>query len=61
MIDYSSDAQEFQMVIDMYISDFDEAAMGDDDYYGSDAYDWWYDSLADMNIIMTEEAWVYLS
>jgi hypothetical protein len=48
------------MVIDMYISDFDEEAMGDDDYYGSDAYDWWYDSLADMNIIMTEEAWVYL-
>jgi hypothetical protein len=33
----------------------------DDEYYEFDAYDWWYDTLEEMNIIINEQAWLYLN
>jgi hypothetical protein len=38
-----------------------ESEWDDDEYYEFDAYDWWYDTLEEMNIIINEQAWLYLN
>jgi hypothetical protein len=55
MIGGDNYADDIVMAFEEWMMDFG------DDYYGEfNAYDWWYEELEALNIIITEDSFVYL-